>query len=79
MEPIKKNREEANNKDPASVPFFIHEAEMTRMERVNKRLLLLAKVPKANNGGANQYRAKSTAVSILAMNNTKSHNLHRHP
>ena len=42
MEPIKKNHEEANNKDPASVPFFIHEAEMTRMERVNKRLLILA-------------------------------------
>ena len=42
MEPIKKNREEANNKDPASVPFFVFEAELTRMERTNKRLLLLS-------------------------------------
>ena len=34
--------EKVKKEDPASVPFFIHEAEMTRMEIVNKRLLILS-------------------------------------
>jgi len=33
-----KKQEEKKDNDNASVPFFVHEANMTRMDRHNKRL-----------------------------------------